>query len=156
VRPLGAEDPQYAAAGLSRGAKDGPFLSEVELLQLLGMTEELYARIQPLVTVHSGAEGIDPLRAAPEVLRAVPGMTEDLAKALASAGEEEDPFELIDEDALFDMELYFIPSREAVYGIRAEARTRGGGVFVREAVIELTADPMRPYLVRAWRRGRLR
>jgi hypothetical protein len=40
-----------------------------------------------------------------------------------------------------------------VFTIRAEARTPGGGHFVREAVIELDGSPEQPYLVYTWRQG---
>jgi general secretion pathway protein K len=153
--PKGAEDPDYEAAGQSNGAIDRPLLTEAELLGVLGMSEALYRRLRPWVTVHSGAEGIDPTRAAPEILRSIPGMTPEIAEAIRAAGPDADPFETIDDDTLFDLEIYFIPSREIMFRVQAEARTTGGGVFVREAVVELTLDPVRPFIVHAWRRGEL-
>jgi general secretion pathway protein K len=153
--PNGAEDPDYEAAGRTQGAIDRPLLTETELLGVLGMSEALYRRLRPLVTVHSGAEGIDPTRASPDVLLSVPGITPEIVEAIRAAGPDGDPFETIDDETLFDLEIYFIPSREIMFEVRAEARTAGGGVFVREAVIELTLEPERPFLVRAWRRGTL-
>lgn len=151
--PDGAEDPDYAAAGLAHGAKDSFFQSEGELLRVLGMTTALYARLRPLVTVYSGSEGIDPTRADPVVLSAVPGMTPELIETLLAARDTDDLYSVLDDDALFDLELYFIPSRESVFTIAAEARSLDGGVFVREAVIELSADPAHPFEVFDWRRG---
>ena len=122
---------------------------------MLGMTEALYRRLRPLVTVHSGAEGIDPSRASRELLLAIPGVTPEIADAIRAVGPDGDPFEALDDDALFEIEAYFIPSREIVFRVLAEARTAGGGVFVREAVIELMLEPGRPFLVHAWQRGEL-
>jgi general secretion pathway protein K len=153
--PSGAEDPDYEAAGRAAGAIDRPLVSESELLGVLGMSEALYRRLRPFVTVYSGAEGIDPTRASLDVLRMVPGMTPELAEAIRAAGPDGDPFEAIDDDALFEIEAYFVPSREIMFQIRAEARTAGGGVFVREAVVELTLQPDRPFGAHAWRRGTL-
>jgi general secretion pathway protein K len=154
-RPLGAEAADYAAAGLPYGPKNAPFVSLSELLQVLGMTEELYELVKPHLTVFSGGEGLDPLRASPTVLLAIPGMTPDIAQAIATAGADVDPFALMSDDLLFEIETYFLFSREIVFLVRAEGRSAGGGVFVREAVIELTgADP--PFNVYAWRRGDLR
>jgi general secretion pathway protein K len=119
------------------------------------MSDALYRRLRPFVTVYSGAEGIDPTRAPRDLLQAIPGMTPELAEAIRSAGPDQDPFEAIDDDALFEIEAYFVPSREIMFEIRAEARTEGGGVFVRDAVLELTAEPDRPFRVHAWRRGAL-
>ncbi|MGH6884823.1 MAG: general secretion pathway protein GspK [Geminicoccales bacterium] len=152
--PSGAEDSEYEAAG-REGAIDRPLVSEVELLGVLGMSEALYRRLRPFVTVYSGAEGIDPTRASLDVLQAVPGMTPEIAEAIRAAGPGGDPFEVIDEEALFDLELYFVPSREIMFQILAEARTAGGGVFVRDAVIELSGQPEQPFMVHAWRRGTL-
>lgn len=50
----GAEDPQYAAAGLPYGAKDAPFESVAEVEQVLGMTPALYALLEPSLTIYSG------------------------------------------------------------------------------------------------------
>ena len=153
--PNGAEDPDYEAAGRATGAIDRPLLTEAELLGVLGMSEALYRGLRPLVTVYSGAEGIDPMRASRDLLRAIPGMTPEIADAIKAAGPDADPFETIDDEVLFELEVYFVPSREIMYRVQAVARTADGGVFVREAVIELTADPERPFQVHAWRRGAL-
>jgi general secretion pathway protein K len=155
AEPNGAEDPDYEEAGRATGAIDRPLATEAELLGLLGMSEALYRRLRPLVTVHSGAEGIDPTRAPPDVLRAIPGMTPELAEAVRAAGSDGDTFGANDDDALFEVEVYFVPSREIIYQVQAVARTAGGGVFVRDAVIELTAQLDRPFHAHAWRRGTL-
>ncbi len=154
-RPHGAEDPQYATAGRPAGAQDRPFTAESELLGVLGMTPELYRRMRPYVTIFSGAEAVDPLRASRVVLAAIPGMTQQLIEAYAAARPDEDPLAGIDDNTAFDIEPYLIPSREVMYTVRAEAETAAGGLFVREAVIELTGEPDRPFRVHAWRRGNL-
>jgi general secretion pathway protein K len=154
--PLGAEDDAYFDAGLPQGAADRPFVTESELMRVLGMTQSLYQRVRPYVTVHSGAEGVDPARASRPVLQALPGMTSSLLEALLTAGEEIDPFSLIEDQPLAaDLEQYFVPSRELVFTIRALGRTSGGGRFMRQAVIELGASGDQPFLVYAWRRGTL-
>ena len=71
----GAEDDDYRAAGLAHGAKDDPFEHVSELLQVFGMTADLYAALAPLVTVYSEAPVIDLWTADPAVLRAVPSST---------------------------------------------------------------------------------
>ncbi|HYZ26869.1 MAG TPA: hypothetical protein VE597_08165 [Geminicoccaceae bacterium] len=154
--PSGAEDPDYEAAGRAGGAIDRPLVMETELRGVLGMSDGLYRRLRPFVTVYSGAEGVDPSRASPEVLRAIPGMTPELVNLIRTTAPDEDPFEMIDDDTFFELEVYFVPSREIMFRVLAEARTAGGGVFVREAVIELTLQPERPFIVHAWQRGELR
>ena len=51
----GAEDPEYASAGLPYGAKDALFESVAEVQQVLGMTPDLFAALQPYLTVHGGS-----------------------------------------------------------------------------------------------------
>lgn len=50
----GAEDGEYAAAGLDYGAKDAPFVSVSELQQVLGMDEQTYRQLVPHVTIYTG------------------------------------------------------------------------------------------------------
>ena len=153
--PEGAEDQDYFAAGRDLGARDRPFAVESELLQVLGMSRELYQSMRPYITVFSGAEAVDPLRAPRLVLAAIPGMTDELIEAFARAGPDDDPLGELGDDSLFDLEAYLIPSREVMYTITAEARTIGGGSFLREAVVEITLEPNQPFRIHAWRRGTL-
>ncbi len=67
----GAEDADYASAGRPYGAKDAEFESVAELEQVLGFTPELYARIEPHVTVYSGRTRPEPAFASAEVLDAM-------------------------------------------------------------------------------------
>jgi general secretion pathway protein K len=150
----GVEDPQHGAAGRPTGARDRPFAAESELLGVLGMTPELYRRLRPFITVFSGAEGVDPIHAARPVLAAIPGMTDQLIEAYAKASPGEDPLANMG-DSVVGIQPYLSPSREVMYMVRVEARTAGGGLFVREAVVELTGEPDRPFSVHVWRRGSL-
>lgn len=67
----GAEDGDYASAGLPYGAKDAAFDTNAELLQVLGMTPRLYARAAPFLTVYSGRDLPDPAFAPGQVLTAM-------------------------------------------------------------------------------------
>jgi general secretion pathway protein K len=152
--PQGAEDPAYLAAGLRDGAADRPFVSAAELTRVLGMTGDLYRRVRPHVTVHAGSDGIDPTRATRAVLEALPGITPAVVERLLAADLDGDPLAAIEDDeVLAQIDLYWLPSREAVFTVRSEGRTAGGGRFVREAVIELDGSPERPFLVHAWRQA---
>jgi general secretion pathway protein K len=50
----------YREAGLRHGPKNAAFASVNELEQVLGMDKALFARLRPLVTVHSHRATIDP------------------------------------------------------------------------------------------------
>jgi general secretion pathway protein K len=81
----GAEDPDYASAERIYGAKDAPFESVAEVEQVLGMTPELYAKVEPHLTVFSGRATPDPAFASAEVLQAMGQDAEQvLARRLAS------------------------------------------------------------------------
>lgn len=136
-RPAGAEDGDYISAGLERGAKDAPFESVEELQQVLGITRPLYDRLAPFLTVYSGRAQINPVVAPREVLMAMPGLGADQVDALLARRTE-------GADAR-------VRSVGTAFTIRADATTAGGGRFVREAVVQRTADRRNPYLIREWR-----
>lgn len=79
----GAEDPQYAAAGLPYGAKDRPFETASELRQVIGMDAALYARLLPCITVYTGQAQPSPTFAASAVLQAMGLAPDQLAQILA-------------------------------------------------------------------------
>ena len=75
-RPRGAERQAYLAAGAPVLPRDGPFRSLAELLEVMGMTPELFAKVSPYLTV-SGTGRVN-LNAAPrEVLLALPGISDE-------------------------------------------------------------------------------
>lgn len=82
VSPEGAEDDEYIAAGLDWGPKNAPFDMVSELLQVLGMTPELYRLIERSVTVYGGQSRPNLAFAPMEILMAIPGMTPELAQEI--------------------------------------------------------------------------
>jgi hypothetical protein len=67
------------------------------------------------------------------VLAAIPGMTDQLIEAYAKAGPQEDPLATIEDDSVFEIEPYLIPSRAVMHSVRAESMTAGGGDHVTPA-----------------------
>jgi general secretion pathway protein K len=67
----GAEDGEYAAAGLPYGAKDRAFDTISELQQVLGIDGVLYRKLAPHITVNTGLARPNPEYASEEVLRAL-------------------------------------------------------------------------------------
>ncbi len=65
----GAEIDDYRAVGRLPRPQNRPFLMPDELAGVLGMTPEIFARIEPLITVWSGQDGLDPMKASPDMLR---------------------------------------------------------------------------------------
>ena len=151
----GAEDPAYGAAGMPYGAKDAPFEAVDELARVFGMTAEIYDRVAPLFTVYSGQRGINPMTAAATLLHALPGVDATTVDTFLDSRS----------DTSVSLRPQMLPSSPAmpfirgsafsrVATIRAEARTEGGAVFVREAIIRVTGGAARPYAVLDWRRGK--
>lgn len=60
VRLNGAEDREYQAAGRSYKPRNGPFDRVDELLNVLGMDDGLYRRLEPYLTVKSGQTTVNP------------------------------------------------------------------------------------------------
>lgn len=73
----GAEDADYAAAGLAWGAKDAQFASVAELEQVLGMRPALFKAAAPFLTVYTGSALPDPQFADGIVLQAM-GMNDKI------------------------------------------------------------------------------
>lgn len=155
--PSGAEDPAYQAAGLAEGAADRPLRHLEELRSVLGMTDALFERLRPHVTVFTNADGLDPLRASRAALLALPGMTPDVVAMIEASTEGGgDLLSILPDELALSFEDYVLPSRELIFEIRALGRTSGGGLFLRESVVALDGDEGRlPFETYLWRRGTL-
>lgn len=152
VRLNGAEDNDYRAADKGYGAKDAPFDTVEELLQVIGMTAGLYARVAPALTVYSRRIGVDPATAPIQVLRAIPGVdsaTIEEILANRALGNTAAPTPA----GLRAARAFLSRASRQVFTLRSLARTAGGGVFMREAVVRLARDPDRPYRFHVWRRA---
>lgn len=149
-RLQGAEDEDYAAAGLSYGAKDGPFESVIELQQVLGMSPALYQKIEQALTVFSEQPGIDPGVAPMKVFQAIPGIDLEVIaaylaerKARQAVGELPPPLPPLGGG-------YLSQTLGLAYSVRAEAKIAGGGSAIIVAVISLSPGGQTPYLVLTW------
>jgi len=67
ARAGGAETDDYRGLGLPWGVSNGRFRRIDELRYVLGMTNDLFSKVAPLITVHSGRAGVD-ISEAPEAL----------------------------------------------------------------------------------------
>lgn len=155
-RARGAEDPDYLAAGLDYGSKDGRFDSVEELRQVLGMTDELYQQVSPSLTVYSGKRGID-LRVAPApVLLALSRWDTDQVDEILEARKQSDSQLDISRFPEFaSMRRFLSSSSRNVFTIRSVARIGENATFVREAVVRIARTKNRPFQILSWRRGDL-
>ncbi len=159
----GAEDADYALAGLAHDAKDAPFEAVEELHQVLGMTPALYDRVAPSLTVYSGLRSPHLATASRTVL--------DFLSAVSAAAfgqefptdktvQESEPPPLPPSDAPLSAEPEIIRegrttarSRVKIYTIHAEGHVASGAVFAREAVVRIGGGET-PYRFLVWRQGR--
>jgi general secretion pathway protein K len=150
-------------------AGDGPFDSVEELHQVPGMTTELYDRIAPLLTVHSGLRGIDPEIAPFQVLAALPGMGTAEAKRLmagriatgittltptAPERPKKGGVPLLAPGFSESANALFVRSTRSVFTIMAAAQSPTGAQFTRKAIVAIADDPRQPYVFLDWAQGR--
>ena len=158
VRPKGAEDPQYRRAGRERGAGDRVFLSVDELGHVLGLSEKLFERLRPVVTVYTGAAKVDPMTASRLVLLAVPGLDPGRVEAFLSersrlhGGRAAAPDDNAEASLhrLDGAERHLARSATDTFTILGEGRTGDGVAAVRRAVVRVDPAARPPFLLLAW------
>ena len=150
VTPNGAETAEYAAAGRDYGPANGQFTTIEELSQVLGVSDELYRRLEPALTVYSQRPGIDSTVATRGVLLGMPGATPEMVDAY-----------LEQRQAALDTGLPPPPFPPAqafsgrgnanTFSIQVIAVLRDNIRFFREAVVRLTGNVKEPVVFLAWR-----
>ena len=133
----GAKDPEYRAAGFPYRPRNGPFQHVDELLLVMGMTPELFARVEPALTVYSGRPSVDPRVATPEALRALPTMDAQKVAALVAARSAQPTVAALS------------PIGRA-FAIRIDVE-RAAGRQRREAVVRLTDHPSQIFWLLSWK-----
>jgi general secretion pathway protein K len=139
----GAEDRDYRDAGRTLGAKDAPFVAVEELMQVLGMTPEIYRRLAPEVSVDLDGAGFDERFASAAAIAASQGIPLDDAQ-----------LRVVQRDSpLFEDSSgpRFVDRAGPLYRIEVAEAGLGGGGRRMEALIEATPGQQPPYQVR-WRR----
>ncbi len=154
-RPRGAEDKDYAKDGYPYGARDSLFETIEELQQVRGISEGLYQRLAPDITVDCLAAGIDPLAASPAVLAAIPGVDRGSIEAFLRARQEA----VIRDDEVAIPTLlrggkYVETSLGDVLSIESTVELPSGTRVAWQAVVWRTGDRARGFVVRSWRRVR--
>ncbi len=150
----GAERPEYESAGRV-GPRNGAFQAVEELQQVMGMTPELYRRLEPIVTVHCLQSGIDPRVAPLAALRALPGIRDREVEQVAALRKRTlERGDALPDPALGGIGRYASRSPGYAYTIRAVATLTGGAVYRLDAQVWLTPDGERPYALLGLHEGR--
>lgn len=147
-RHPGTEDDDYAHTDY--GAKDGPFNSIEELRLVAGISDDIFTRIYPALTLHSGQPAIHPLAAPREVLLALPGSDEERVDAFIRNRRNQNTPAVPPPgmDA-----RYFGGARETAFNITSEGLT-GRSKLKLDVVIILSNDSRLPYSVLSWRESK--
>ncbi|HQZ44496.1 MAG TPA: type II secretion system protein GspK [Usitatibacteraceae bacterium] len=150
-RPNGAEEPDYAQAGLMGRPANHPFLSTEELQLVLGMRPEVFQRIAPMITVYSRQAGVNPHLAQRSVLLAVPAVTPEQVDAFLAERESARLEQRV--PPIFSAAgSYASYAQVAAVTVRADVSLDEGIHVSREAVAMLTPQyPRRPQAFLAWR-----
>ena len=138
----GAKEADYRAADVHQGPRNGPFQSVDELQLVMGMTSELYRRVEPAITVYSGRQFFDPQFAPREALLALPTMTADAVANIIAARTNQ------------AVGAGVIPTAIRLGGRAFSIRIEipgSTGVVVHEAVVRLTDDARQPFWVLSWK-----
>ncbi len=146
-RVNGAETPEYIQAGRSTGPKNARFEAISELGQVLGVDSATIAKLRPHVTVHSGLAGIDPRVASAELIQLLRQGMERTTISFASFPELSATSSL--------PAMFTVASQRKTFTLHVVATTESGGVFVREAVVDLGPRRAPRHRFLTWRRGEL-
>lgn len=138
-RPGGAKAEDYRAAGYAHAPRGAAFRSVGELRMVLGMTEALYARLAPMVTVYSETSIVDPAYSDTRLLLAM--RTSEPAAELALRQREEERMGLAPLGAK--------PTAVQGHAFTISVETPSG--LTRSAVIRLTGRPEDPVWTYLWR-----
>ncbi len=152
-RADGAELPAYESAGLQVGPANRSFVMVEELLQVLGMSWELYNRMAPGLTVYSDSGEPDPAYAPAEALMALPDMNEEEARNFVQDRHSQESLTDM-EMALPNGEVAMARGRGLTYSILAKATMPNGIWDQIDATIRLGgSSDGKPYRVLRWSEG---
>lgn len=146
-RQFGAEDEDYKAAGYGYGAKDGPFNSVEELRLVMGMTEPVYQKIAPALTVFSHQATVNPDVASKEVLSALSNSDEKTIDDFIKGRDDGIPGASATIEGLDSR--FISRTRSRIFSISSEG-SNGDSRITIEAVILKNSNATPPYSVLSW------
>lgn len=155
VSPNGAEDAEYAAAGYSWGPRNAPFDLVSELLQVLGMTPEIYRQVERSLTVYAGQSRPNLAFAPYEILLSLPGMTPEMAQQIIQARHEWDPASGMPPPMLPDGSPLMAQGGTGTYSIESRATLPNGAWTQVDATIRLGGGGVSgmAYTILRWQDG---
>lgn len=154
-QPNGAEAPEYKSAGLSYTPKNAPFDTVSELQQVLGMTYDLYSKVEPALTMYSGRAGPNTGTAPPEALVAM-GCTPEQAAQIVQQRQTMTAAEMAASGLTgCDGAPIMAGGGGLTYSVKSRAKLPNGASTVLDATIRMGGINAagRPYVILRWRDG---
>lgn len=130
--------------------KRGPFAHIRELLDLPGMTTQIFYQLAPLITVYSGSSAIDPRLADRRLIEAIPDMSRPLVAEILSLRGMKDDDAKSKLSALGDRARFFDLTRRATTRFTIETRSAHSTIRRYEIVTIHFPDDTRPYRILSW------
>lgn len=149
-RPAGAEKAEYAAAGNPFAPGNAKFGSIDELRSVAGVSEEIFRRVAPFVTVYSGSAAIDATTAPLEVLAALPGASRDWAQSYIDLRRQA----LADGQPVPPVPAHIGGAGKRLsdtFTIQVDVKLGENARFAREAVVRTTPNAKKPAIILSWR-----
>lgn len=140
-RVNGAEDDEYLDSGLDYGAKDAPFDGIEELQLVMGMTPQLYNRLESAVTVYSGRSTVNTLVANRQVLLALLDHDEAADAFIAKRQSEN------------KQAGYLTPAGTSTFTIQVEAMLASGARGSCSAIVRIRNNSKQNFTVLEWKSG---
>jgi general secretion pathway protein K len=151
----GAEATEYSFEKKGYVPANRPFQSIEELQMLMGMTPELYKKLEPMLTIYSGQDGINPRHASRKVLSMMPGLDSAtiasfMQSVQAASSKPSDPFSPI------TLPIDGVPvttAGEVAYTSIVEAVTEGAPqpVYVKVVIKRERVESGLPFVIASWK-----
>lgn len=146
----GAEAKDYQAEGRGYAPQNKNFQALEELQMVLGMTPALYRKLEPLLTIYTAQDGINPLKASREALMALPGLdektvTDFLLRRRESPTNNPPPLPIPPGG------IRVTSTADAAYTVFAEARLPEGQSAGLKAVIKRQGRRNAPFAIMSWK-----
>jgi general secretion pathway protein K len=156
TRPNGAEIAQYKAAGLPYGPKNAPFDTVSELQQVLGMTYDLYQKIEPAITIYSGRNSPNAGAANEDALRAMyPDASVEQIQQLVQQIQSQPPGSPPGGVMAPDGTPIVAGGGGLTYSVKSRAKLQNGASTILDATIRMggVGAAGRPFVILRWRDG---
>jgi general secretion pathway protein K len=151
----GAEAKDYQAENKPYVPPNKPFQVLEELQMVLGMTPALYARLEPLLTIYSNQDGLNPQKASREMLLSLPGLDAGLVDAYVQSRAQSPNNALAPLPAPING-IRTVGGGDAAYTVFVEAHAseEEGPATRLQVVMRRQASRGAPFAIAAWKPGR--